>query len=70
VAWHTAVFNSQAKVGKLDPWSRIRAKLVGESDAPPVAQDWRARKVERQQQMAMLKKHQRQRSKPPVARGR
>lgn len=58
-----AVFNAQAKVGKLQDWAVIRAKF---RPAPTVTvpQDWRARKAERSAQMAQLKKHQAIRNKP------
>ncbi len=64
-AWHVAAWNTAAKVGKLEEWGRCRAKLFGATDAPvaPKPQDWRARKLERQQQIKQLRKHQKQRNR-------
>lgn len=62
-AWHTAVFSSQMKHGKIDPWETIQGRFRGTPDGPVVKKDWRARKAERQAQMQQLKKHQHQRTR-------
>ena len=69
-AWHTAAFASQAFGGKLEPWSTYRSKVTGTPDpAPaPVSESWQARKAAREQQMALFKKHQQQRTTPPRSR--
>jgi hypothetical protein len=68
-AWHIAVFHSHAKAGKLKSWAEIRRQFSGTTEKP-IQVDWRTRKAQREQQMASFHKHQAQRQKPPVKRGR
>lgn len=67
VAWHVAVFNTQAKAGKLVDWSTIRQRMKGTTDVP-IPMDWRIRKAQRQAQVANLRKHNAARARPPKVR--
>lgn len=68
-AWHTAVFHGLAKAGKLHDWAFYRDKAKGVR-APVTPLDGMTRKAERQAQMTQFKKHQQQRTRGPVRRGR
>lgn len=69
VAWHVAAFNTQAEAGKLKDWSEVR-RTVGKSEGTKAPVPWQATKAEREQQMALMKKHHAQRHKAPVKRAK